>query len=326
MRNIKIHCLALLLIGTVLFTAGCPGKEDVLFRNMVTRFGKPPMISVFIKQTGEKKRMDIDEYLTGVVAGEMKPGWPLHAYAAQAIIARTFTMEFLGRGGTRKLHGTDISTDEKEAQAYNAEAITPMIRRAVQMTKGQVLVYKNRYVKGWYSASCGGVTTYAREGLAYKGPEPPYVKSVKCPESKVIPNDELYWQAVLTSAEIDRALKQMNQKPIGAVNKMEISDRSATQRATSLKFTGNQGSATVPGADFRISVGPQKLRSFLQSRTVSMTGAFAPGPRDNRFRREAGPLSLPGDPDSCLCRGWGTENMRRFPYFLWIHSSWFFSS
>ena len=100
-----------------------------------------------MKDSGQKKQMDVEEYLAGVVAGEMKPGWPLNAYAAQAIVARTFTMEFLARGGTGKLHGTDISTDEKEAQAYNVASITPAIRRAVAMTRGQVLVYKNRYIK-----------------------------------------------------------------------------------------------------------------------------------------------------------------------------------
>jgi stage II sporulation protein D len=254
--------LVLLLIGTVLFNAGCPGKEGTLFKNMVTHFGKPPMISVFMKDTGQKKRMDIDEYLAGVVAGEMKPGWSLQAYAAQAIIARTFTMEFLGRGGTRALHGTDISTDEKEAQAYNAAAITPMVRRAVQMTKGLVLTYKNRYIKGWYSASCGGVTAYAKEGLDYKGPEPPYIKPVKCPEAQVIPNDELYWQATLTNADVGKVIKQMNLKPIGTVTKMAILKRSATHRATLLKFTGTEGSVTIPGADFRINVGPEKVRSI----------------------------------------------------------------
>jgi len=242
--------------------AGCPGKEETLFKNMVTRFGKPPTITVYMKETGKVKRMDIEEYLLGVVAGEMKPGWPLNAYAAQAIIARTFTMEFLSRGGTRKIHNTDISTDEKEAQAYNAANITPTIRQAVKMTKGLVLTYKNRYVKGWYSASCGGRTALAKEGLDYQGPEPPYIQSVKCPEEEHTPKDELYWQATLTSADISKALKNMNQKDIGTVKAMEIVKRSKNQRATLIKFTGDKGAVEVSGADFRVNVGPEKLRSI----------------------------------------------------------------
>ncbi len=256
------HLLALVLVITVVISAGCPGKEGTLIKNLVTRFGKPPVITVYMKATKQVKKMDIEEYLLGVVAGEMKPGWPLNAYAAQAIIARTFTMEFLARGGTRKIHNTDISTDEKEAQAYNAANITPTIMNAVKMTKGLVLTYKNRYIKGWYSASCGGQTALAKDGLGYKGPEPPYIRSVKCPEEKIIPKNELYWQAVLTSSEINEALKKLNQPELGTIKAMEVLKRSKSQRATLLKFTGDKGSTNVNGADFRINVGPEKLRSI----------------------------------------------------------------
>lgn len=267
----RVHWLAVFLLVFILFNSGCPGREGTLFKNMVTRFGRPPQISVYMKDTGQTKRMDIEEYLLGVVAGEMKPGWPVNAYAAQAILARTFTMEFLGRGGTRTLHGTDISTDEKEAQAYNAANITPAIRRAVGMTKGLVLTYKERYIKGWYSASCGGLTAYAKEGLAYKEPEPPYIQSVRCPEEKYIPNDELYWQATLTRPEVNAALKKLNQKPIGRINKFEIVKRSPTHRATTIRLTGGRGSVEVPGADFRVNYGPEKIRSIWISDQIENT-------------------------------------------------------
>jgi stage II sporulation protein D len=258
----KIPGLVFLFLISLLFIAGCPGKEGTLFKNVVTHFGEPPKITVFMKDTGAKRQMDIEDYLTGVVAGEMKPGWPLNAYAAQAIIARTFTMEFLARGGTRSIHGTDISTDEKEAQAYNAANITPAIRKAINMTRGLVLVYKNHYIKGWYSASCGGKTDYAREGLAYKGSEPPYIQSVKCPEQKYIPKSELFWDASFTGAEINTALKKMNLKDIGNFKSMKIMKKSKSNRATVLKFIGDQGSAEVPGGDFRINIGPEKMRSI----------------------------------------------------------------
>jgi len=254
--------LAFLFLTALFLVSGCPGKEDALFRNMVTRFRRPPQITVFIKDTGAKRKMDIEEYLLGVVAGEMKPDWPRNAYAAQAIIARTFTMEFLGRGGTRKSRRTDISTDEKEAQAYNAANITPTIRKAVANTRGLVLTYKNRYIKGWYSASCGGLTAYAGEGLGYKGPEPPYISSVKSIEEKYTPKEEFYWQTTLTGAAINAALKKMSKPEIGEVRKLEIVKRGRSHRATLLRFTGAKGSVVVGGADFRVSYGPEALRSI----------------------------------------------------------------
>lgn len=267
--KMKKSVLWVFLIFGVMWYAGCQTKETP--KSMVTRFSRPPQISVYINKTGETKQMQIEDYLAGVVAGEMKPNWPENAYAAQAIIARTFTMELLARGGTRKLHGTDISTDETEAQAYNADNITPTIRNAVRKTRGLVLTYKNRYIKGWYSASCGGLTTYAREGLGYKGQEPPYISSVKSNEEKYMPKEEFYWTTTLTSSDINAALKKMNQPAIGEVKKMEIVTRSRTHRAVKLRFIGSNGSAEVVGADFRVSVGPEKLRSIWISDKIENT-------------------------------------------------------
>lgn len=250
-----IACAHLLLVP---FLMGCPGAEG----NVAKKLNQEPEISVYFHQTKETKTMPIEEYLLGVVAGEMKPDWPVEAYAAQAIVARTFTMDFIADGGTKEQHNTDISTDEEEAQAYNAEAITPEIRRAVQMTAGQVMTYRGRYVKGWFSASCGGRTALAKDGLAYKEPEPPYMRSVSCPEAEVIPDGELYWEKKFTHQELTAALSELGHE-IGTVSRMAVASRSKeSHRARELKFTGAGGEATVPGADFRIAIDPQKMRSI----------------------------------------------------------------
>lgn len=261
-RRLATGLFTVVIVFAVLMFMGCPGSEGGTFSNVAKKFSKEPEISVYLHKTKTKETMPIEEYLLGVIAGEMKPDWPVEAYAAQAIVARTFTMDFIATGGTKKEHGTDISTDEVEAQAYNVEAITPEIRRAVEMTKGKVMTYKGKYVKGWFSASCGGKTTLAKEGLAYKDPEPPYMRSVSCPEEDVIPDEELFWTEKFTGAEIGQALSQLG-KNIGTVNRMEVAARSKTShRATTLKFIGTNGQASVPGADFRIAVDPQKMRSI----------------------------------------------------------------
>ena len=251
-----------ILLAALVFM-GCPdSKQGETFSNVAKKFSKEPEITVYMHKTKTTETMPIEEYLLGVVAGEMKPDWPVEAYAAQAIVARTFTMDFIASGGTQEEHGTDISTDEVEAQAYNAEAITPEIRRAVEMTKGKVMTYRGKYVKGWFSASCGGKTALAKEGLAYKDPEPPYMRSVSCPEEKVIPKEELFWSEKFTGEEIKRALGELG-KDVGTVNRMEVAARSKTSyRATTLRFTGTNGQASVAGADFRIAVDPQKMRSI----------------------------------------------------------------
>lgn len=251
------------LLGVLLLThLACLGSERQMFGFVARKMDREPQITVYIKETKQKKRMGLEEYLAGVVAGEMRPGWPIEAYAAQAIVARTFTMDFLARGGTRKLHGTDISTDEKEAQAYNQRAVTPLIRRAVAMTKGKVMTYKGRFVRGWFSASCGGRTALAKEGLAFKEREPAYISSVSCPEAQVIPAEEQYWEAGFSPTELAAALKKIN-KDVGNVQKLEVIRKSRSGRAVALHVTGAKGRTRVHGADLRMALDPTKMRSII---------------------------------------------------------------
>lgn len=261
--NHRVLGLVLLaaFVGLAVSIIGCPGPEKRIFNNIARKFDQQPQITVFFKENNTKKTMPIEEYLLGVVAGEMRKEWPLEAYAAQAIVARTFTMEFISGGGTRKEHGTDISTDEKESQAYNAEAITPIIRRAVKTTEGRVMTYGGRYVKSWFCASSGGQTALATEGLAYKGKNPPYIVSVSCPEGEVIPKEEQLWSAELSFEQIEAALKELG-KAVGKISRMEIGEQSPTShRVTRFDFTGSNGKTSVLGAHFRIAIGPEKMRS-----------------------------------------------------------------
>ena len=47
---------------------------------------KEPQISVYVVEEDAVVTMPIEEYIAGVVAGEMDPSWPLEALAAQAIM------------------------------------------------------------------------------------------------------------------------------------------------------------------------------------------------------------------------------------------------
>ena len=110
------------------------------------------------------------------------------------------------------------------------------------------------------------MTDYAKEGLAYTGPEPPYIRLGEMPGRKIyIPKTELFWEASFTGAEINNTLQKLNQKPIGTVKKLEIIKQTKTKRATVLKFIGDQGTAEVAGGDFRLNVGPEKMRSIWLS-------------------------------------------------------------
>ena len=251
---VLIAAIALAGVALYFFTRRGAGEKGPTYK-------KEPEISIYFHEDGTTKKMPLEEYLAGVVAGEMKGDWPLEAYAAQAIVARTFTLEFIARGGGKEFHQADICTDENHAQAYNAGAITPVIRKAVEMTRGEVMPYGGNFVKGWFSASCGGRTAPAMVALGYAGEEPEYITSVSCPEEGVLPEEELYWSARFSRAELGTILTALGE-PVGEVRRLEVGERhQESHRVSRLDFVGTGGRAGVRGADFRKAAGPEKVRS-----------------------------------------------------------------
>jgi len=240
----------------------------------VARSGREPNLTLFDNESGQKKEIMLEDYITGVVAAEMDPAWPTEALAAQAILARTFTLETLAsKGGTRSLHGTDVSTKVEEFQAYDPSRINDNVRKAVQSTKGKVLFYRGDLVKAWFSAYAGTKTALAKEGLNYKETEPPYIKSVSNPGVKNAPPEDKIWTATFSRQELEAALNKMGLQP-GTGNTVSISKRGPTGRAIEIDVFGTK----VSGADLRVALGSTRLKSILidnievKDSTVTFTG------------------------------------------------------
>lgn len=91
----------------------------------------------------------MEDYLKGVVPIEMYPSWNLEALKTQAVAARTYAMSYLNRG---------IINDTISYQVYGGYIWTPNTTKAVDDTKGQVLLSNGRLIDAVYSASNGGMT------------------------------------------------------------------------------------------------------------------------------------------------------------------------
>jgi len=242
-------------------------------------FASEPTIKVYIKETGQIERMPLEKYLEGVVAGEMKNDWPVQALAAQAVLARTFTMEILSRKKGKFKGGADISTDIEEAQAYNADAVNSKVRRAVRMTKGQVALYKGKYIHAWYFSSAGGITATAKEGLAYPGAEPGYIKVIKTPEeNRVLPPEKKRWADTFSGQEVEKALLELGQD-VGSLKSIAIAQKGPSGRADLIRIKGSKGSAEVKGAELRIRLGSEKMKSLLLNRLEVTGGKVVMGGR-----------------------------------------------
>ncbi|MCS5696426.1 SpoIID/LytB domain-containing protein [Desulfofundulus thermocisternus] len=222
--------------------------------------GREPTISLYINETGEKKNIKLEDYVAGVVAAEMEPSWPVNALAAQAILARTFTMENIKAGRVKKLHGTDASTSVQEFQAYNPSRINDNVRQAVARTRGEVVMYKGDYIKAWFNACDGGVSASAAEGLAYTKTPTPYVRagardnclSITTPENR-------HWERRIPLEQVRAAVKKITGQDPGPITSVRIVRRGPSGRAMHLQV----GTVTVSGPALRLALGSEWVRSML---------------------------------------------------------------
>ncbi len=251
--------IVLLCLATFLCIAGC-GKKPA--QKIAPQMQQEPTVSLYDNKTGQKKDLKIEEYVQGVVAAEMDTKWPVNALAAQAILARTFTMENVKSGRVKQLHGTDVSTSVEESQAYNPDKINDNVRKAVEATRGEVVTHKGNYIRAWFSACDGGVSATAEEGLDFTKEPTPYIKggvkdgclSITEPKNKA-------WEARIPVDQVRAAVKEKAGQDTGPITTAAIVKKGPSGRAEQIKI----GGATLSGPSLRLALGSEKVRSMLLS-------------------------------------------------------------
>ncbi len=247
--------------------AGCTPKQ----KKPVPRQTAEPTISLYVNETGQVKQIKMEEYLKGVVAAEMDTGWPVNALAAQAILARTFTLKQIKDKGGVPAHKTDASTSVEEFQAYAPAKINNNVRRAVQITRGEVIKYKGKYINAWFSACDGGTAASAAEGLAFHQEKTPYLKTgakdgclaVTVPENKK-------WTASFPLDSVREAVKKATGSDPGVIKpgNVAVVQKGPTGRAATIKI----GRATVSGPALRLALGSEKMRSIYLDQVSVQSG------------------------------------------------------
>lgn len=215
-----------------------------------------PILRVYNTSTQKSEEMDVESYLMGVVAGEMKNTWPIEALKAQAILARTFTMKFVS-SKTSRYENADISTDIHEAQAYNAEDINDRIREAVNETRGIVMTADGDFTHAWFHAHSGGATELPTKALEYSE-DPAYLSVVESNESAQAPEEVKRWIAKFSLEEAERACRNVGVET-GEISSFEIGERGESGRAVTFLVNGKSVSAPA----FRLQVGASSLKSTL---------------------------------------------------------------
>lgn len=216
--------------------------------------GTEPVITVYFHKEGTVKRMPLETYLEGVVAAEMDPSWPLEALRAQAMVARTFTLERVQKGGVPS-RGTDASTDKDEFQAYDESKVNDRVREAVRSTRGKVITYGGKPIMALFHASSGGKTATPREGLGQTMGALPYISVVEDMPARAPQT----WARTFSGSEVAQAAKKAG-FPVGdSVSSIAIGRKGPSGRTETLVINGKP----VPAPELRLALGGDRMRSTL---------------------------------------------------------------
>ena len=142
------------------------------------------------RSNGNVIKLKLEEYLIGVVSGEMPASFNIEALKAQAVVSRTYAL--------KRISQNKILTDTTSTQVYkdndelkniwknDFNKYYEKVKNAVMATKGMVLMYNNNYIDAVYHSTSNGMT---EDALHVWGYSVPYLKSV---ESKTDMNVSSY--------------------------------------------------------------------------------------------------------------------------------------
>lgn len=196
--------------------------------------------------------LPLEEYLVGVVHCEISSQWPWEAVKSQAVVARTYAT-FQGENRAAELYDLDSGVSDQVYEGIGKEDLQS--RRAVEETKGELVLYHGRPIFAVYHSCCGGETEspeYLWVGYF------PYLKGIACNFCGDSPH--FLWNYPIDSEKLRRTLKRarfLDSEVLG----IEISECSQSRRVLQLAVASESGQMEISGKDFRRLLGYDFLRS-----------------------------------------------------------------
>ncbi|KXZ40505.1 SpoIID/LytB domain protein [Alkalithermobacter thermoalcaliphilus JW-YL-7 = DSM 7308] len=127
------------------------GLNPIITRNYQGRF----LFKLEGKEIIPINIIDLERYLLGVVPYEMSDSFHIEALKAQAVAARTYALYSLGKYKSRGFDVCD-TTATQVYRGFNPAFVNS--KKAVDETKGMILLYNNQVIGAFFHASNGGYT------------------------------------------------------------------------------------------------------------------------------------------------------------------------
>lgn len=201
------------------------------------------------------EQLDLEEYLYGVLPREVGALWPEESLKAQAVMSRSYVM---ANRATDSQQRFDVSNDVSDQVYGGIEDEAPTSNRAVQLTRGEVLVDdEGKPVNAFFHSSCGGQT----EMPTYVWRRAVNDRVFSSITDRFCSEDPYSnWKMDISAATVKAKLRKAGIR-VGDIKKLKILKKSPSDRVWVFGVYGTAGSVEVQGNRFRLAIGPERLRS-----------------------------------------------------------------
>lgn len=233
MKKLIITTLIIILIPFVIVTIFI--KDETIKFNFISN-----SVVRVKRENGNIDRVFFEEYVKGVLAGEMPTSFDLEALKAQAVAARSYVLKKMEQNKEQdydvvdtvmnQVYLDDATLKEKWKDKY--EEKNNKIKQAIVETKGEYMTYNNEVIEAFFFSTSTGKTENSGEVFQT---QLPYLKSVDSAwDEEVSP---------VFSQDNNLSLEEFYQKLNIEYNpnlKIEITKTTSTGRIKELKINDHE--------------------------------------------------------------------------------------
>lgn len=186
-------------------------------------------------------QVELEDYITAVLRTESWPGWPLEVNKVFAIACRSYVMFKVAEA---KRSGRPYHVKNSNAhQTYSGKHDVPVLKMAVEQTKGMVLGFKGAPILAMFDCCCGGIIPAHIEDFDFN--KAPYLaRTYACNFCK---QSSLYsWQVSYEHAFFE-SLVQQHAPDVARLYDIHIIKKDKAGLVTEIKLKGQKHTTIIPG-------------------------------------------------------------------------------
>ena len=231
------------------------------------KYIKENNVIVRVKRNNKNKieKIPLEKYLIGVLAGEMPVSYDIEALKAQAVAARTYTINKIEQNKNKEYDVVDTTDDQvykdeeelKNAWKENYQTNKNKILEAIKETRGEYLTYEGKPIHAFFFSTSSGATENCKDVF---GENLPYLVSVSSTWDESSPsykNTTVYTkQEFLEKLEIpynENINIEIERNETNSINKITINNK------------------TIKGTEFRFKLGLRSTNLEIETTENEIT-------------------------------------------------------